>query len=466
MTDPAARHKSRTTGDQSGWFAGILGSLHSLQFKATALVVVLTLSVTATVAAYLLHTSGQFAREQHGEQMLTSAAFLAKAAEPLMHGNGDALQRLAEESANGQPLMYVIFSDPAGVTIAESEVRNAGLVRGLQLGAKARTPTPGMPVLFTEAQGVPMFLDLTYPITSRADGAGGADHGTLQLLGYVRTGMTANGWQRSMTSRLDILVGVGFLSLVAVIPLGFLVIRRIVQPMEGLSQAMLNFSMGKLDVRSPIRRNDELGRLAKAFNQMADQHQQTHLRIIRLNAELEERVAYRTHQLRELASRDPLTGLYNRRYFSDVLQRCYAEASRYRTDLSCIMIDLDDFKSANDAYGHQVGDQVLQMAAGTIVGQLRTADVAARYGGDEFILLLPQTDLDRAHVLGERIVERFNTELGKSVPGSTVRMSMGIASLRHLEPDNAEALIQAADHALYSAKTSGKNQIVMASPAA
>ena len=199
---------------------------------------------------------------------------------------------------------------------------------------------------------------------------------------------------------------------------------------------------------------------------MADQHQQTHLRIVRLNAELEERVAYRTHQLRELASRDPLTGLHNRRYFSEVLQRCYAEAVRYRTDLSCIMIDLDDFKSANDAFGHQIGDQVLQLAAGTIVGQLRTADVAARYGGDEFILLLPQTDGERAQVLGERFVERFNTELSERVPKSTVRMSMGIASLHNLELDNAEALIQAADHALYRAKSAGKNRIVMAAPAA
>jgi diguanylate cyclase (GGDEF)-like protein len=229
---------------------------------------------------------------------------------------------------------------------------------------------------------------------------------------------------------------------------------------------MINFSMGRLEVRSSIRRRDEIGRLAEAFNQMADQHQQTHLRIVRLNAELEERVAYRTHQLRELASRDPLTGLYNRRHFSDVLERRFAEAVRYRTDLSCIMIDLDDFKSANDAFGHQVGDQVLQLAAGTIVGQLRASDVAARYGGDEFILLLPQTDADRAQVLGARVIERFNDELLARFPKSAVRMSMGIASLHSLTTATAEGLIQAADHALYMAKTAGKNRIVMAAPAA
>lgn len=462
MTGLAARHEKKFQKPRP--LVDLARAIHSLQFKATALVVILTLCVTSVVSTYLLRYSGQFASQQHSEQMLASAALLAKAAAPLMEDDCSGLQRLAEESANGQPLVYVIFLDPNGQMLAEAENRRAGIMRGLQVGGKARSPAPGTPVLFTEAQDAPMFLDMTYPITAR-----NADNGaqkSKELLGYVRTGMMANAWQRSMGSRLDLLIGVGVLSLIAVIPLGFLLIRRIVRPMEGLSQAMLSFSMGKLDVRSPIRRRDELGELARAFNQMADQHQQTHMRISRLNAELEERVAYRTHQLRELASRDPLTGLYNRRYFSEVLQRCYAEATRYKTDMSCIMIDLDDFKSANDAFGHLVGDQVLQLAAGTIVGQLRTADVAARYGGDEFILLLPQTDSERAQVLGGRIVERFNNELSERVPSSTVRMSMGIASIHDLEPDNAEGLVQGADRALYRAKTAGKNRIVMASPAA
>ncbi len=466
MTGPTSRYRNQSKDRVGGGFAGLAKALLSLQFKATALVVVLTLSVTGAVSAFLLRSSGQLAREQHGEQMLASASLLAKAAAPMVEGDHEALQRLAQESANGQPLMYVIFSDAQGVVLVEAEYRNAGLVRGLRRGVNDRFPAPGMPVLHSEAQDVPMFMDLTYPITSRSGAGNETSQGPTRLLGYVRAGMVANAWQRSMSSRLDILIGVGVLSLVAAIPLGFLLIRRIVGPLESLSQAMISFSMGKMDVRSPVRRRDELGRLAQAFNQMADQHQQTHLRIVRLNAELEERVAYRTHQLRELASRDPLTGLYNRRYFSEVLQRCYSEAARYRTDLACIMIDLDDFKSANDAFGHQIGDQVLQLAAGTIVGQLRTSDVAARYGGDEFILLLPQTDGERAQVLGERIVERFNAELSERVPGSTVRMSMGIASLRNLEPGNAEALIQGADHALYTAKSAGKNRIVMAAPAA
>lgn len=463
--DSAAMHHVRPAGRFVSACARFLDALLSLQFKATALVVILTLSVTAAVVAFLMRGSGQMARELHGEQMLGSAALLARAAAPLIESNHEALEQLAGDSANGQPLMYVIFYDAQGHPIAGAEYRNFGLLRGLKRAEKERMPAPGLPVLHSDAENAPVFMDLNYPITERLEADTAAGNSPMRLLGYVRTGMVANGWQRSLSSRLDLVIGVGVLSLIAAIPLGFLLVRRIVVPLEGLVDAMINFSMGRLEVRSTIRRRDEIGRLAQAFNQMADQHQQTHLRIVRLNAELEERVAYRTHQLRELASRDPLTGLYNRRHFGDVLERRFAEAVRYRSDLSCIMIDLDDFKSANDAFGHQAGDQVLQLAAGTIVGQLRASDVAARYGGDEFILLLPQTDAERALVLGGRVTERFNDELLARFPKSTVRMSMGIASLHCLAPATAEGLIQAADHALYMAKTAGKNRIVMAAQA-
>jgi diguanylate cyclase (GGDEF)-like protein len=195
---------------------------------------------------------------------------------------------------------------------------------------------------------------------------------------------------------------------------------------------------------------------------MADQHQHTHERIIRLNVELERRVAQRTQQLRELASREPLTGLYNRRYFNETLQRRFSEALRYNADLSCIMIDLDGFKAVNDEYGHQVGDELLQLAAGTVASQLRTADVAARFGGDEFVALLPQTDAESARVLAERILEKFAQEMEERHPKVHLTMSIGIASLASLEENTPQALIRKADSMLYLAKEGGRNQIAMA----
>lgn len=440
------------------------GALRSLQFKATALVVVLTLSVTAIVSGYLLESSGEFSRQQHDTEMVNSAAVLARAAGAVIaSGKLDDLKALAIESANGQPLLYVIISDEKGKQLTVAEHRSSRLLQTLQRNESERVPVPGTPMVHAGSQDTPVYLDVSYPIRARDESTSASDPAQPgKLVGYVRTGMKANWWHKTMASRLDLVIGVGILATVAAIPLGFLLIRKIVTPLEGLSEAMDRFSQGKLDVRSPVVRQDEIGKLAEAFNRMADQHQQTHERIVRLNTELEERVAYRTQQLRELASREPLTGVYNRRYFNDMLERRFAEASRYGTDLSCIMMDLDEFKAANDAFGHQVGDELLVLTAGTIVGQLRTADVAARFGGDEFVILLPQTDAERAQVLAERIIERFTQDRNDRFPHVRVSMSMGIASLQMLEAKDADTLIRHADRALYDAKAAGKGRVVIA----
>jgi diguanylate cyclase (GGDEF)-like protein len=441
--------------------------LLSLQFKATVLVVVLTLLVTAAVAGYLLQSSGKLAREQHDAQMVTAADLLAKAAGAIIAaGKPEELKALAVESANGHPLLYVIVSDADGKQLAVAEHRNVHVLQSLQRNESERVPVPGTPVFHSQNKRTPLFLDVVYPITDLGETD---DEGTFRpgrLLGYVRTGMIADQWKQSMASRLDLVIGVGILATVAAIPLGFLLVRKIVAPLDGLADVMHRFSQGKLDARSSVNRSDEIGKLAAAFNRMADQQQHSHQRIVRLNAELEERVAVRTQQLRELASREPLTGLYNRRHFNETLERRFSEAARYGTDLTCIMIDLDEFKAANDTLGHQTGDEILVMTAGTIVGQLRSADIAARFGGDEFVILLPQTNSDQARILAERIMERFSREVGQRYPQTRVSMSMGIGSLQMLEPKDAEALLRLADQALYDAKAAGKHQIVTALPAA
>jgi len=450
------------TQNRSPWRV-IRDAVSTLQFKATALVVLLTLSVTATVSGYLMRSSGEFARENHSERLVQAASLLAKGIAATMEtGDRSALQPLAVESSNGSPLLYVIVSDKDGNQLAAAQYHGADVLRKLQRDNQKSVPVPGTPVIVAKDESTPVFLDITYPITRRETVTGRARGRPTQLLGYVRTGMIAGDWERAMSNKMDLVVGVGILALFAAVPLGFMAIRRIVAPLDSLSDVILEFSQGKLDVRSPLTGTDEIGRLAQAFNQMADQHQQTHERIIRLNAELEERVAHRTHQLRELASKEPLTGLYNRRYFNETLDRRYSEAARYSGDLSCIMIDLDEFKTANDTFGHQVGDELLVLTAKTLLSELRSHDVAARFGGDEFIVLLPQTDQEQAASLGERIAERFKLELSERFPSVTVSMSVGIASLRGCDAADAEGLVRAADRALYEAKAAGKNQLRVA----
>lgn len=452
----------RASEEQSVWQRLVDAAL-SLQCKATGLVVVLTLSVTAAVSGYLLQSSADLVRERHDAQSVQMASMLATAAASTMAaGDIEALQTLADEAADGDPLLYVIFSDVEGRQLAVAEHHGANVLRQFDGHTVEQVPVPGRPVSYRGSTNVPVFLDVTYPIIFHDPADDTSATAGTRLLGYARTGMVANYWQQSMSSTLDLVVGVGLLATLVAIPLGFFLIRRIVSPLEGLADAMLRFSQGDLDVRSPVTRRDEIGRLAAVFNLMADQHRQTHERIVRLNEELEKRVAQRTQQLRELASREPLTGLYNRRYFNETLERRFSEALRYESDLSCVMADLDGFKGVNDAFGHQIGDELLVLTAETISSQLRTADVAARFGGDEFIVLLPQTDGDRARVLAERIVERFTHEVRERLPQIRMTMSLGIASLSSPEAGDAESLIRTADHALYEAKASGKNRIITA----
>jgi diguanylate cyclase (GGDEF)-like protein len=157
---------------------------------------------------------------------------------------------------------------------------------------------------------------------------------------------------------------------------------------------------------------------------------------------------------------DPLTGLWNRRYMSDTLDREVARALRFGHPISMIILDVDDFKEINDRRGHLQGDIVLESVADVVREATRSIDVAARYGGDELALILVETGREGAAILGERLGERMrSTEVPLREGGSMrVTISVGVATL----PDSAEdleSLVDAADWALLRAKRAGKNQI-------
>ncbi len=180
------------------------------------------------------------------------------------------------------------------------------------------------------------------------------------------------------------------------------------------------------------------------------------------NAELEEMF----HKVEYMAMTDALTSLYNRRRFCDVLYREFASAKRYDNHLSCIMMDIDHFKNINDQYGHPAGDEVLKEIAMLLLSILREVDLAARYGGEEFSVLLPHTSKESAKVAADRImnaIRRSKIDIGTQKFYITV--SMGIASVEDIDSGDAEELIRCADAALYDAKKSGRDQIVIYSTA-
>jgi len=173
------------------------------------------------------------------------------------------------------------------------------------------------------------------------------------------------------------------------------------------------------------------------------------------NQQLEELLAKVEH----LAITDPLTKLFNRRRFQDSLEKEFRRTERYKTPLSCLMIDIDHFKQINDEHGHQAGDVVLLETAQIIHKTFRDVDIAARWGGEEFVVLLPQTKKDAAVWSATRLLQGISRHKFSSVPDKKITISIGVASVPDPSIDSNEKLISASDVAMYEAKNKGRNRI-------
>ncbi|HVS20961.1 MAG TPA: diguanylate cyclase [Pyrinomonadaceae bacterium] len=175
-----------------------------------------------------------------------------------------------------------------------------------------------------------------------------------------------------------------------------------------------------------------------------------------------ERAAWqqRANQFQLMSITDPLTGLHNRRYQEARLAEELSRSKRYNYPLSFMMIDIDDFKVYNDRNGHQGGDRALEITAQCLRAALRKVDVASRYGGEEFAILLPQTTLQEAGVIADRVRRKIMSTPyphGKSQPLGALTVSIGLSAFSPTL-DSAEAIVRAADRALYHAKSRGKNR--------
>jgi len=169
-------------------------------------------------------------------------------------------------------------------------------------------------------------------------------------------------------------------------------------------------------------------------------------------------------QMYDSALRDPLTGLYNRRYFLDQLEAELSYARRHQTPLSLTMIDLDHFKTINDTHGHPTGDQVLVAFARLLRDAVRTEDLTARYGGEEFVLVCRGLPQSIAEMVADRLRLMVESRpLVEEPQEIRITISAGVATAPHPEIGEPQDLIKAADEALYEAKRTGRNRVCVAS---
>lgn len=176
-----------------------------------------------------------------------------------------------------------------------------------------------------------------------------------------------------------------------------------------------------------------------------------------------EKKAKKTEYYRKLSNIDALTSIHNYRFFKEILDNEIKRHKRYERNLSFLLIDIDDFKSINDTYGHLTGDIVLKKIAILLSKTVRSCDFLARYGGEEFAVILPETSEKEALMLGKRIVSIIENHQFKSIDGEPIgkiSVTVGLTSFPR-SASNLQQLIDRADQALYKGKRSGKNRITV-----
>jgi two-component system cell cycle response regulator len=208
-------------------------------------------------------------------------------------------------------------------------------------------------------------------------------------------------------------------------------------------------------ITKPIDRGELLARVQTQLKirRLTKELIRANIALIKKNAELEGANAAITH----LMHTDPLTGMANRRYFLGILDNLMSLARRHHTPLSLVMVDLDHFKAINDAYGHGGGDQVLRHFGVLLKKCSRKEDLGARFGGEEFIVALPQTDLAGAKIWAEKIRSGLEEMVWTQIKGK-VTGSFGISQF--YPEDTLESFIERADKALYQAKAAGRNRVM------
>lgn len=384
-------------------------------------------------------------------QVANSAEF------PLFADNQAALEHLVAQSRLSDPQVVAVsvWSLDGTLRVSDGPVLNARHLAELepgqpsQIGQRLVTLAE---VRSTVLEETGLFGEPTQ--VSAADRRG--------LLGYVLVEIELSTLQQQRRELLEwALLVTGAVLLFAGL-LSVAIASSVTRPLGLIAAMVARLREGGLGARIDSRQTGVLRPLADGINSMA-------ARLAENEAQLQQRVLRATDELRqqkEAAERsariDPLTGLLNRRAFTELAEREIQRARRFDKDLSMIAIDLDRFKSINDTHGHLVGDAVLEDFARVAAAQLRSLDVIARLGGEEFVVLLPGTDLQGAALVAER--------MRLAIAGSALKLedgelrytaSFGVAGFEPHQPV-LDRWLGRADDALYEAKAKGRNRVELA----
>jgi diguanylate cyclase (GGDEF)-like protein len=346
---------------------------------------------------------------------------------------GDLLARKPDHEPTGDPPASMIHAfDPRNVDSDPSPESNGS--RSVHLPILRQPVIKGTPEPLSGDTGVPLGFVVASIVTGPTDPAEETARRRLLLLGAV------------------LVAGAGYL-------LWWLNTMH-VGMIEKLAVAAEDLAGGRPTAPGALPGAAGWIPLVAAIRRLGREIRERDDKLARVDDHVEAQVSARTKDLQNLAMRDPLTGLYNRRYLNEVLQQRVAEWRRYNATVSILMIDLDNLKQLNDEYGHQVGDEAIVLLGSVIACQLRAADIAARYGGDEFVVVLPHSDRADAEAIGRRICEQYQVTCSEQLTPARGTLSIGVSTVADEQRANFDDLLRTADAALYEAKSGGKNRVV------
>jgi len=226
----------------------------------------------------------------------------------------------------------------------------------------------------------------------------------------------------------------------------FILNQNIIAPITRLMVGVRKFATGDFSAHVPAVSQDEIGELSNAFNEMA------------------QNIKHDRQKLTALTILDEKTGLFNFRHFKQAINEEMKRAERYNRHLGLVMIDIDHFKHYNDTNGHPMGDLLLKELATLLKESVRETDMVARFGGEEFIILLPETSKEQSFKLAENLRLRIKNHvfpLEEKQPGKDLTVSIGVASYPSKTIVSPDTLLEKADQALYKAKKGGRNRCCM-----
>lgn len=371
-----------------------------------------------------------------------------------MHGSWewtrDVLESLAPTVTEASSIELFVFDRSGALIYSPPAYRNE-----LESG-KQRLPVP------------PTFIDRSKMPSTVSSWVDGKSYLTSSVPLQPRNQASDLGWSIVARQPVDIAFAdankalnatiiFGALAALAAIVLAWFAARRLSEDIKTLCEAASEVQAGKLGATIPlVDRNRDVKQLSVALRGMT-------ARLLTSNAEMEKRVLVRTAEL-EAANRaldlqartDALTGLLNRRGFTAQIEFAMSLATRSGRPLSLVSLDVDYFKKVNDTFGHDAGDEVLRRLAQVLEQRVRACDIIGRLGGEEFAVILPDTDSVGARTLAQAIIDSVAAQDMPLVGRITV--SAGVASLR-AQQDSSRALLRRSDAALYEAKAQGRNQV-------